>query len=76
MCLCEAVCVNEHARAQAPHCYCNPLKLNQILALASENKCFARMQQAEVRDKVLTKSQRYSRAGGYSGSRGLLWCTC
>lgn len=68
--------MNAHVSAQAPYCYCNPLKLNLIQALAPKNKCFAQMQQAEVRDKVLTKSQRYSKAGGYSGSGGLQWYTC
>ncbi len=77
--MCVCMCVNARMSARAPHCYCNPLKFNQIRALPSKNKCFvvafAQMQHAEARGEALTKSQRYSKAGGYSGSGGLKWYT-
>ena len=77
MCVCVSVCLNARVSAQSPYCCSNPLKLNQIRALPSKNKCFvvafAQMQQAEAGGEALTKSHRYSKAGGYSGSGGLQW---
>ena len=40
VCVCVCVCVCVRLSARAPHCYSNPLKLNQIRALPSKNKCF------------------------------------
>lgn len=75
VCVCETSCVNVHASAWAPLYCSNPLKLNQIWALLSKKASVllslsAQMQQAEARGEVLTKSQRSSKAAGYSRSEG------
>lgn len=58
MCACVTVHVGVH---ELPHCCTNPLKLNQIGALPSKNKCFvvalAPTQAAAAAGEVLTKAE-------------------